>query len=538
MKNLPKRIRYAGLLLAALLLFVLVPGCTENFDALNTADDRIIEENIDTRLLGQAFAQAQYNGIYGSALTGGFQIAQSLFSDLYAQYFATTAANFDSDQYVEVGGWANSAWNNFYSGAAPQLELVEDRTAREGLDLQNAVAKVWRVEMYHRITDYWGPIIYSEFGSGQTSVSYDSQESIYNNFFAVLDSAVTVLEQNVGENAFGSNDQIYAGDVGQWLTFANSLQLRLAMRVRYVEPEMAQAEAEEAVARGVMMSNEDNAKVITTENSRNPYTTITDWGEFRMSSAMESVLEGYEDPRIGLYYSPAVSGDNDGDGSPYEGMRNGLSRTEKGSQLNDVYSDMGQDWLNDSRGGSNPPLPVMSAAEVYFLRAEGALLGWSMGGTAEELYHEGIRMSMIERVGASEEAIASYINSGNMPTAPEDAWNSGPLSDIPVAFDMGGSQERKLEQIITQKWLSLYPNSWEAWAEHRRTGYPRLYPVIQSLNQNLAADDIFRRMTFVTGEITDNSVAVEEARTLLKGPDENSTRLWWDAKPLSDYPPR
>ena len=532
MTNRPKHLIPAGLSLLALLLFA--PGCTEGFDELNTPDDEIVQENIDAGLLGQAFAQSQFAGLFHAS---GFQITQSLFSDLYAQYFATTAANFDSDQYVEVGGWANSSWNSFYSVAAPQLELVEDRTAQEGLEVQNAIAKVWRVEIYHRVTDYWGPIIYSEFGSGETSVAYDSQEAVYKNFFAVLDSARTVLDQHVGENAFGSNDQIYGGNVDQWLTFANSLQLRLAMRVRYVEPELAQQEAEEAVAAGVMTSNEDNAQLLTTPNSRNQYTIITDWGEFRMSSAMESTLEGFQDPRKELYYSAAVSGDSDDDGSPYEGMRNGLPRTQKGSQLNDLYSDMGTQWLNDNRGGTNPPIRIMSAAEVYFLRAEGALQGWAMGGSAEELYNEGIRMSLIERVDASEEVINAYID-GDTPTAPDDEWNSGPLSDIPVAFDTGGSEERKLEQIITQKWLSLYPNSMEAWAEHRRTGYPRLYPIIESMNETVAADETFRRMTFVTDEITDNNAAVVEARKLLDGEDNNSTRLWWDAKPLSDYPPR
>ena len=517
----------AGVLLAATL--VSLPACTDDFNALNTPDDQIVVDQVDANLVGQAFAQSQFQGMYGSP--GPFQLSTALFADLYAQYFATTAENFDSDQYVEVGRWIDGAWNSFYATAAPQIDFVEDLTEEQGLDVQNAVAKVWRVQLFHRITDYWGPIIYSEFGNRETSVAYDAQEDVYMDFFQRLDEAVAVLEQNRDASAFGTNDQVYGGDVNKWITFANSLRLRLAMRTKYVEPALAQSEAEKAVAAGVMESNADNAIIVTTENSRNPYTTITDWGEFRMSSAMESVLEGYEDPRVDVYYSPAVDGDNDGDGSPYEGMRNGLPRTEKGPALNPTYSDMGVNWLNDNRGGSNPPIRVMGAAEVYFLRAEGALEGWNMSGSAEELYNEGIRLSLTEdRIGAPSAVVEAYVASANTPTSPDDAWNSPPLSDIPVAFDQGADKERQLEQIITQKWLALYPDSWEAYSEYRRTGYPTLYPIINSANPDLAPDDVFRRMTFVDGEFSNNQAAVEAAVGLLNGPDRNDTRLWWDAK--------
>jgi len=518
--------RYASIFLVLLLL---LPSCTDEFSALNTPSNQIVADQVDAGLLGQAFAQSQFVGMYGSP--GPFQITQALFADLYAQYFATTAENFDSDQFVEVGRWIDSAWNNFYATAAPQIHFVVQFSEEQGLDIQNAIAKVWKVQLFHRITDYWGPIIYSEFGNGATSVAYDAQEDIYRSFFTTLDEAVAVLQQNSGGNAFSSNDQIYGGNVDQWLTFANSLRLRLAMRVKYVDPALARQEAEKAVSAGVMQSNAANASVLTTPNSRNPYTTITDWGEFRMSSAMESLLEGYEDPRLGVYFSPAVDGDTDGDAMPYEGMRNGLPRIQKGPVLNPQYSDMGVDWLNDGRGGSNPPIKVMNASEVYFLRAEGALEGWSMDGSVEQLYNEGIRMSLSEdRIGALGAEIDAYVSSSNLPISPEDEWSSPPMTDIPVAFDAGGSQERQLEQIITQKWLALYPDSWEAYSEHRRTGYPRLYPIINSANPDIPPNGVFRRMTFVDSEFSNNRAAVEAAVSLLPGPDRNDTRVWWDAR--------
>ena len=500
-------------------------SCTEDFEELNTDPNSLIASNVDVSLLGQAFARAQYFSMHG--LHWRFQISENLFSDLYCQYFATTAANFDSDRYVEVGRWIDLAWSSFYGQAAPNIKFVEDFAAENGLEGEAAIAKIWKVQGYHRITDYWGPVIFSQFGNGETSVPYDTQEDIYRSFFPLLDEALSTLNQFRGQNIFGTNDQIFGGDVDQWIKFGNSLRLRLAMRVRFVDPGLAQTEAEKAIAAGVMEDNSDNAEILTTANSLNPFSTITNWGEFRMSALMESILKGYDDPRLPTYFNPADNGDSDGDGIPYEGLRNGQAKVDKTPELNTNNSDMNTKWLPLGRGGANPPIKVMHASEIYFLRAEGALIGWNMGGTAQEMYEKGIEMSMLNE-GADGDPVA-YAASTNTPAA-ADA-NSPANTDIPVAFD-GSDTERALEQIITQKWIALYPDGWEAFAEVRRTGYPKMYPLVNVENPDLAATDIFRRMTFVAGEFDNNNAATTAAQGLgeLSGGDKNSTRVWWDKK--------
>ncbi|NJL75435.1 MAG: SusD/RagB family nutrient-binding outer membrane lipoprotein [Saprospiraceae bacterium] len=507
-----------------------VSGCTEDFEELNTNPNALIASDVNVSLLGQGFANAQYNTVNG--LNWRFQISENLFSDLYCQYFATTAANFDSDRYVEVGRWIDLAWSSFYGQAAPAIKFVEDFTKENNLPEEGAVNAIWKVYGYQRVTELLGPVIYSEFGNGETSVAYDTQEEMYRSFFPTLDAAVAILKSSSKTNVFGTNDQIFSGDVTKWIKFANSLRLRLAMRVKYVDPALAKVEAEKAVAGGLLESNADNAYMLTTLNSMNPFTTITNWGEFRMSALMESVLEGYGDPRISLYFSPAAAGDTDGDGSPYEGLRNGQAKVDKVPALNSNNSDLGQIWLPPNKGGTNPPILVMTAAESFFLRAEGALEGWNMGGSAKSLYEQGIRLSMQDRVKAPDDAINAYIASKNIPTAADP--NSPPTTNIPVAFEESGSKERQLEQIITQKWIALYPDGWEAFAEVRRTGYPKLYPVLFSENADLAPTDVFRRMTFVDGEFNNNKAAVEAAAQLpelnSRGGDKNSTKLWWDAK--------
>lgn len=532
------RMKIFKIALGSFIIGMTFNSCTENFEELNTQPNVLIASNMDAGLLGQAFANAQGRAMYGApgGSTAGFQTAQSLFADLYAQYFATTATNFDSDRHTQVGNWSNGAWTYFYQQAAPAIKLVEDFTEENNLAIENAMIKIWKVQAYHRITDYWGPIIYSQFGNGLENVPYDTQESVYRDFFVKLDEAVAVLKANPGASAFVGHDQLFGGSADKWLVYANTLRLRLALRVKYVDSGLAKAQAEKAIVDGVMQDNEDGALLLTTTQSRNPYWIITDWGEFRMSALMESVLVGFEDPRLDDYFSPTVDYVEDGDGEPYEGLRNGIPKVDLDQgALNSAHSDMGPMFLNQGRGGSaaGPPLRVLCTAEAYFLRAEGALENWAMGGTAEELYEKGIEMSLKEaRIGATDAEVADYISSTNTPVAINDVYNTPASSDIPVQFLAAGSKEKQLEQIITQKWIALYPDGWEAWAELRRTKYPTPFARIASDNDDVPADQTMSRLIFASGEYTANGEAVLAAEQLpeLVGGNKNSTKLWWDKK--------
>jgi len=520
-----KKYNHLLIYLMAIVVGVGINSCTDDFEEINTDPLALTADKVDGSLIGLAFARAQYRTMCGDA--GQFQISQNLFSDLYAQYFATTAANFDSDLNVQVGRWSDICWTNFYAQAAPNVKFVEDFTMSEGNEdpVGNAVAKIWRVQAYHRISDYYGPVPYFEFGNAALSVAYDSQESIYRDFFTTLDEAVAALKANPGASAFGNNDLVYAGDVSKWLVFANTLRLRLAMRVRFVDPGLAQAEAEKAVADGVMETGSQSAFVSTNDNSTNPINTISNWGEYRMSATMESVLKGYNDPRTASFFSPAVNGDSgdDPDNFPYEGLQNGQSKVAKGSDLNNPHSDVGPDFLPPAKGGTNPPIVVIRAAEAWLLRAEGSFLGWNMGGvTAEEAYNRGIEESLIEW-GVGNQA-AAYIASSAVPVSPSNSLAA--VSDVPVKFDAG----RALEQILTQKWLALYPDGWEAWAELRRTGFPKTYPRLGSENPNVAVNETMRKMQYVSSEFDSNTEAVQAAIALPEngGQDIGNVRVWWD----------
>jgi Susd and RagB outer membrane lipoprotein len=492
-------------------------GCTDKFDELNT--DKTKLTTLDASGVGNAFAAAQYR-----SLAASWQVYQSLFADLQSQYFATTAVNFPSDRNVMVGNWLNGAWSGFYGNAIPPILGVLDNTKPGGTSENPAIyaiANIWKVQMFLPRTDYWGAIPYSKVGNGEKIVEYDSQESIYKDFLSVLKKSATDLQAFKGKNVLGNNDQIYDGNVDKWILFANTLRLRIAMRMSGVDAATAKAEAESAVAGGVLNTNADDGFFKVTTNSLNPMAQCTAWNEFRMSASMESVLKGYNDPRISKFFAP-VPGT-----TTYKGLRNGYSQAELGLPENApvANSNVANVFLPDNM--FTTPYGVMMAAESHFLRAEGALNGWNMGGgTAKDFYESGINVAMRQWGITDATAIAGYIAGTTLPVALADRVKTPALTDIPVRW--ASSADKQREQILTQKWLALYPNGLEAWAEYRRTGFPKLYPRINSENPDVPANAVVRRTPYVIGEQNTNKTGVESGISKLGGADNAATRLWWN----------
>ena len=222
------------------------------------------------------------------------------------------------------------------------------------------------------------------------------------------------------------------------------------------------------------------------------------------------------------YWSPSES-----DGQ-YHSLRNGMTSAQlTANDKNKLAStsNIGSRWSVDAANTNRHT--VMYAAEAYFLRAEGALNGWNMGGTAQELYEQGIATSLSQWGIADNTVIQNYISGTGTPVALDDYFSSPAVADIPVAFSSDPEVAR--EQVLTQKWLALFPDGIEAWAEVRRTGFPKLYPVINSDNPDVSTDDIIRRFTFLNYEYQTNGKAVEATGIpLLGGPDKASTRVWWN----------
>jgi hypothetical protein len=523
------------LLLGGLTLLSL--SCTKNYKDVNTNKNSIATVGPST--LPFLFSHAED---ISSVNAGNYQVAQNLFADQYAQYFACEATYFGSDRLVINQAWVGANFNPYYTDVLPALQTLfanYDSTSAE-----HAMAEVVWVLTFMKATDYWGPIPYFQAGSVQPSVPYDPQDKIYADFFHRLDGAIAILQTHAGANAYGTYDLIYGGDVNHWLKFANTLRLRLALRASAADPATAKTEAEASVASGVMTTSPGDDGLITRSSvggDINGLSTMSDWNEFRMSATMASVLKGYQDPRISQYYLPTK---NSGDPTPgkfanYQGLRNGLSVAQQtlAPNLAAANSHQGQRWSSTgvTVGGSivgiasytNTPQNVIETAEAYFLRAEGALLGWNMGGSAQSLYQAGITNSMAQW-GITGAAVTSYITSPNTPIAPGDYLNSPPVSSVPIAWSSTPSVQ--LQQIMTQKWLALYPDGIEAWADWRRSHVMKLYPAANSDNQLIPDPSVkwLRRIPFLLTERQNNAAGVATGVTALGGTDNELTPLWWD----------
>ncbi len=312
------------------------------------------------------------------------------------------------------------------------------------------------------------------------------------------------------------------------------------MRISKVDPARAKTEAEAAVADGVMTASPDDDALIqksTTGSDNNGLSIMSDWNEFRMSAAMESVMVGYQDPRITEYWLPDnATQDNPAGTGKYDGLRNGLTATQLTQSQNTATANakVGKRWSSPSFAGNAnylaTPQNIMCSAEAYFLRAEGVLLGWNMGGgTAQDYYNAGIANSMKQWGITDAAAITAYTNSMNVPVAPNDFLSSPPVSDAPIKF--AADAPTQLKQIAIQKWLALFPDGYEAWADYRRSRTFILYPVANSDNPDITntTTQWIRRIPFLQSETQNNKTAVDAAVSLLgSGGDKVTTPLWWD----------
>lgn len=528
-----------------------MPSCTRKFDDINTNKNALA--NLQTAQLPFLFSTAEANGTNSG---WSYQVAQNLFHDQYAQYFANSTTYFPSDRLVIRMDWIGALWSPLYTTTMPQLQTLLKEFGPS--TAEHALANIMWVVAFQRVTDTWGPIPYFNAGVVAEGVPYDPQDLIYKDFFRRLDSAVTVLKGKTGETPYGPFDLIYRGDVNKWIKLANTLRLRLAVRISDVDPASAKTEAETAFSSGVMTTSPDDDALIqkSVTNGDVNGLSVMDWNEFRMSSSMESVLKGYNDPRMPVYFNPTLNSvkanqeANGGTYNPddlahpleYNGMPNGLSSAQMAEPLNnaDANSRHGERWNSASAdvtflgktypAGWSVPSNYMASAEAYFLRAEGALLGWNMGGGAKELYEAGITNSMKQWGITDPVVITAYINSLNTPIPPADALAHPALSTVPVRF--GATPDVQKEQITIQKWLALYPDGNEAWADIRRSDALKLYPVANSDNPDLPnpATQSIKRINFMLSEKQTNGTEVEKAVNLLGGPDKITTPLWWDKK--------
>ncbi len=511
----------------------LISSCTSNFDDYNSDKTGFNDEQqeYDFNNYGIPLKVAQeciyFNYDWGGGKNWPFQVMQNLSADMFCGYmhsYNPFVAGLSNTVYNLNDGWNGTMWEYAYGYTMTSLKKAEDLT-KEKLPPFYAIAKILKVEVMHRVSDYYGPVIYNNFGgtsSGVTGSTPDSQKEAYYAFFDDLDSAINILANHKTENGFERFDMLMHEDkrnYRQWIKFANSLRLRLAIRISMADPGKAQSEAQKSLTCNEgMLENYDDIVAVSTNATgySNPLGEINKaWREVSMNANMESILKGYNDPRISRYFNPATG---EGYNGEYRGIR-------QGTGFNHTK------YINHSsltvKQTTNAIL--MTPAEIWFLRAETALRGWS-AEDVEFCYRKGVESSFIQwGIGDALE----YLNNDNIAAdyidTFESEYNIKAYCKVSPRWDNSASNEIKLEKIITQKWIACFPEGCEAWAEQRRTGYPRLFPVLINKSEGRIDTEIMiRRLNFPVGIRTDNPTQYEALCKELGGQDIGGTRLWWD----------
>lgn len=413
------------------------------------------------------------------------------------------------------------------------------------------------------MVDLYGSIPYFDHKANKESnpFTFNKMEEIYISIVDNLDTINACLKHfetrpdwyKAGVQSILLQNDVISQDrsVESWRRLANSLKLRMAVHIAKVQPDKAKKWAEEAVQAGVI---ETTAQEMYLDplmlGYSNPLSEIAiSWGDTRLNASFESLLASLKHPYLEYVFEKnsniIVNKDDPNDimqaNTRIIGLRAGI-RMSPGQAYKDnfriAYSSIKNDPENPAMAGA--PLYVMKLSEVQFLRAEGDLRGWTMGGSAQQFYEAGIQNAQVEH--RWNPIYPNYVDEymsleAAVPYKYEDQYDHSndieSVTTIGVKWNEGDSKETKLEKIITQKYIAAFPYSYEAWNDLRRTGYPKLFPVlnVEDGDGSLVQGDIIRRIP-LPGR--DTSVGMNDINTsgieALGGDDKQGTRVWWDVE--------
>ncbi|TGE03734.1 SusD/RagB family nutrient-binding outer membrane lipoprotein [Hymenobacter fodinae] len=479
-----KRKLYSLLLLTALAAFL--PGCTDNFEELNTNPNAPVDVQPSLLLRKIIFdygEQMSYEGFVAGNLLG--------------QYFTAVDFNLFDRHSLSEPQYGGNPWPFLYSNLRDNEILLQKARSNPAFGVYEGPALILKAYLAAALTDLYGDVPYSQALQGKTGVitpAYDSQESIYTAPGGILDNldqGIAAINGYTGTTAL-DGDLLYGGNRSKWVLFANSLKIKCLLRIsRKVN---VQAALQRVVTEGnYIRANADNAafrfSLSQPNNFRMATARVGDYNLFIMSKTSEELLMGLSDPRMATYFRPTAA--NPG---TYRGLLNGPDASRLSISVAD-YSLTGTIFReNSDRLSAN----YMTAAETSFWLAEAAERNL-LSASARTWYEQGITQSF------------AYWGT---------ALPAGYLSSPRVAYGQNG--QNPLEQILTQKWLHNLNNGYEGWTEYRRTGFPRLKAVAASLNNGL----IPVRLPYPATESALNAAQYQLAAANTQNNSINAP-VWW-----------
>lgn len=495
-----------------------------------------------------------------------YQRVYSLGPDNYAQYSTVSHKDFMYGTLTStyaISDDFNTGPHFMYSGSKNYLMALLNHPKIDSIPEMKAINLLYYCLAAQEMADLSGPFTYLEDKTNaEEPTIYNDLRTIYYGIEDNLDTIVACLKhfenrpewyktkvQGLIEQYCKTQNKSGYQGVGPYIKLANSLKMRMAMHIVKVEPETAEKWYKEAAESGVMTEVNDQLGLYPTVlGFAHPLVEIAaTWGDTNLSASFESLLVSLNHPYKDYLFTKntnpivnALTGETTATGTRLCGIRGGTlvgdGQTYPTNPLA-AYSHIDKDYFPDC------PLYLMKLAEVLFLRAEGALRGWETDGDAEYFYEQGIRNADCDEptywttsyASPYQKKVEEYMSLENPveyvqvdPVGGGEDWPS--VTKIGVKWNNADPLETKLEKIITQKYIALFPNSFEAWTEMRRTGYPKVFPILNTDDGDGSIDqgDMIRRIPWAA---TDPRVQENISATgldALGGDDFQATRLWWD----------
>jgi hypothetical protein len=527
------------LIFSTLLILVMAAGCdTDELHEMNINPNAVNQIDMNYFFTAACLGAAS-NGSSGDNRYTDWRTNIN-FASLAIQHFAMTGSSagekyFDNDMEPQ-----NAPFQFYYRDVLRRTSEIRKQTGEGGYMAGRLVntrqaARILAVFNFHRLTDWYGSIPYTEANKGLEGIfqpKYDKQKAVYTDMLKELDEACAAFNaSDIDYAGFKAADIIFNGDVAKWKKWGYSLMLRLAMRLSEVDATMAATYVNKAVAGGTMMSNDDNPWVLmalspsewTNQNGISRAFYPGDGGAWQgqlLSKTLIDQLKGPnkastvdDDPRLTIFTQGAIKWTaNDlgevliGDPLLFEGHPVGVD----GSWLNNFYGKTVTPYelfcaVNTKMMQDDEPYQLMNAAESEFLKAEAIVKGiGSVTGTAQSHYEAGVKLAM--------QLYTKY----DATLVVTDAQVNQYLAQHPYVA------ANAIEQIYTQLWLSKYMMWWDAWSDWRKSGYPVL--VASNYPGNATGGTIPVKLQIPAAEAAGNP----NYSTTATMPDKMTTKVWWD----------
>lgn len=428
-----------------------------------------------------------------------------------------TGANFNQDN----RDYTQATWQRYYRSVIRNTYDVIATTKDPARTNLVNMAKILQSYAFLVLTDTYGDIPYTEAGKGYTDQKvypkYDKQQAIYAGIIKDISDAVAALDASKTRE---TADVLFGGDVAKWKKFGNSLLLRIGMRLSKVDATQAQSLVSKALAGGVITTNADNVLILHDANYLNSIGQLlnaTEANNFYLAAPFVDYLKKTNDPRlrsIAVRYVGATSGTQQTPakavidpavqiGMPFGYDNSSISGPVKTLGLASFYDFSQADRTRMNKTTARAYL--VTASQTNLLLAEAVTRGW-VTGNAKDYYEAGVKAHMAQ---VSEMDANSVVSS-----AAVDAY----LAVNPF------NSTTALEQINTQYWISCFLNGPEAFANFRRTGFPKLSA--NPFPGKAIKGDFINRLTYPNSEISVNSVNVKAA-IANQGADDLDTKVWW-----------